>query len=575
MMENPEVALVFEEVADLLELQGQNPFRIRAYRTAARTIRDLGEALAGMTDEQIGHLPGIGKDLAEKIRTLLETGELPLLRQVRSQVPAGLKELLGIADLGPKRAALLHAELRITCLDELRAAAQEQRIRALKGFGPKMEQKILASLEARVPIGRRVTLAEAKVFADALLARLRGAPGVGSVEVAGSFRRRRETVGDLDVLACGRDPEPIMDLLATYGATAEVLGRGPTKMSVRLRNGLQADLRVVPEESYGAALQYFTGSKEHSIQLRRRAQQLGLKISEYGVFRGDERIAGSDERDVYAAVGVPWIPPELREAHGEIELALEQRLPALLTLDDIRGDLHMHSTSTDGRASIPEMVTAARRRGLAYVAITDHSKRVSMAGGLDGPALREQWRAIDRLAEAIPEVAILKGVELDILEDGSLDLPDEVLAGADFVVASIHYGQRQPRDQITRRLLGAIRSPYVHAIGHLTARLIGKRPGVDADLETVFRAAAEHGCLLEVNAQPDRLDLDDVAVRAARQLGARFVINTDAHSTEELAFMEFGVWQARRGGLEARDVANTRVLPELRALLKPPLRMGR
>jgi DNA polymerase (family 10) len=567
-MENPEVAQVFEEVADLLELQGANPFRVRAYRNAARTIRDLSEPLAERPAEKVQDLPGIGADLANKIRTIIETGDLPLRQELRGQVPAGLRELLNVPGLGPKKAQVLYKELHVGSLDQLRQAAAEQRIRALLGFGAKTEEKILKSLDDLQESSRRVYLADAKVYADALVQHLRPAPGLKQITVAGSFRRRRETVGDLDLLVTGSRPGPVMDRLAEYAGVSEVLVRGPTRMAVRLRSGLQMDLRVVPEKDYGAALQYFTGSKAHSIEVRRRALERGLKVNEYGVFRGDKRVAGRTEEEVYKAVGLPWIPPELREARGEIALAEDNRLPKLIELEDVRGDLHMHTTATDGRATLEEMVAAARKRGHAYIAITDHSKRVTMAHGLDARRLRQHWKAIDKLAAKVKGTTVLKGVELDILEDGRLDLPDDVLKDADWVIASIHYGQNQPREQITRRLLNAIRNPHVHAIGHPTGRLIGKRKGYDLDLDTVLKAAADHGCFLELNGQPSRLDLDDVAVMAARDRGVRIVVDTDAHSVEELGFLEFGVYQARRGGLEAKDVANTRTLAQLRKLLK-------
>jgi DNA polymerase (family 10) len=567
-MENPEVAQIFEEVADLLEIQGANPFRVRAYRNAARTIRDLSEPLVGMAVEQREALAGIGQDLAGKIQTILETGDLPLRQELRGQVPAGVRDLISVPNLGPKRALTLFQQLHIHSLDELRQAAAGHRIRELPGFGAKMEEKIVQALERREEGGRRVQLAEAKVFADAVVQHLKPTPGLGRIEMAGSYRRRKETVGDLDLLVTCARPGPVMDRLAAYEAVEEVLARGRTKMTVRLRNGLQLDLRVVPEESYGAALQYFTGSKAHGILVRRRAQERGLKVNEYGVFRGARRVAGQTEEAVYEAVGLPWIPPELREARGEIEMAQEGRLPKLLAVDDLRGDLHMHTTATDGRSSLEEMVAAAKRRGHRYIAITDHSKRVTMAKGLDARRLRDHWKAIDKLAGRTAGITVLKGVELDILEDGSLDLPDDVLAEADWVVASIHYGQNQPRDRITRRLLGAIRHPYVHAIGHPTGRLIGKRKGQDVDLEAVLKAAAESGCLMELNSQPDRLDLDDLALMEARKRGVRIVVSTDAHSTEELGLLEFGVAQARRAGLEAQDVANTRSLAQFRKLLK-------
>jgi DNA polymerase (family 10) len=476
--------------------------------------------------------------------------------------------LLKLPGMGPKRAQTLYQKLRITSLDKLREAAKKHRIRKLAGFGAKTEEKIVQALDGVEESGRRVYLAEAKVYADAIVRHLQTTPRLGQIEVAGSYRRRCETVGDLDLLVTCSQCDLVMDRLATYEAVAEVLARGTTKMTVRLRNGLQMDLRVVPEKSYGAALQYFTGSKAHNIQVRRRAQERRLKINEYGVFRGSKRLAGRTEDEVYKAVGLPWIPPELREARGEIEMALKNRLPRLLELKDLRGDLHMHTSVTDGRASLEEMVAAAKARGHSYIAITDHSKRVTMARGLDGRRLRQHWQTIDKLAGKTRGLTILKGVELDILEDGSLDLPDDVLKDADWVVASIHYGQQQPREQITRRLLNAIRNPYVFAIGHPTGRLIGKRKGSDVDLEMVLKAAAEYGCLMELNSQPARLDLDDVALMAAKDRGVNVVIDTDAHSIEELGFLEFGVYQARRAGLEAAQIANTRTWPQLRKMLK-------
>jgi DNA polymerase (family 10) len=569
-MENPEVAQVFEEVADLLDIQGANPFRVRAYRNAARTINDLSERLAEMAEDakKLQGLDGIGKDLAEKITTILKTGDLPLRQELRGQVPPGLRDLLNLPGLGPKRALILYQQLQITSLDKLRQAAEKHRIRKLKGFGAKTEETIVQGLDGLAEAGRRVYLAEAKVYADAIVRHLKATPQLGQIEVAGSFRRRRETVGDLDLLVTCGQCDAIMDRLAAYEGVAQVLARGTTKMTVRLRNGLQMDLRVVPEKSYGAALQYFTGSKAHNILVRRRGQERGLKINEYGVFRGRKQIAGRSEEEVYQAVGLAWIPPELREARGEIDMAVKNRLPRLLELHDLRGDLHLHTTATDGRASLEEMVAAAKKRGHSYVAITDHSKRVTMARGLDERRLRQHWRTIDKLAGKVRGIKLLKGVEMDILEDGSLDLPDSVLKDADWVIASIHYGQKQPRQQITRRLLNAIRNPYVSAIGHPTGRLIGKRQGADVDLETVLKAAADYGCLLELNCQPRRLDLDDIALMAAKERGVGIVLNTDAHAVEELGFLEFGVYQARRAGLEAKDVVNTRSWTQLQKRIK-------
>jgi DNA polymerase (family 10) len=570
-MENPEVVRVFEEIADLLEIQGANPFRVRAYRTAARTIGDLSEPLTAIVrdpERKLEDLGGIGKDLAGKIKTILQTGDLPLRQELCAQVPAGLRELLTIPGLGPKKANVLFQQLGIDSPDKLRQAIEEQRVRELKGFGEKTEDNIRQGLEHLKQIGKRVYLAEAKVYADAMTRYLEATPGIGQVAVAGSFRRHKETVGDLDVLVTCSKAEKVMDQFASFEGVAEVLARGPTKMTVRLRTGLQVDLRVVPEESYGSALLYFTGSKPHNIVLRRRAQEQGLKLNEYGIFRGKKPIAGKTEEECYKTLGLPWIPPELREDRGEIELALKNHLPHLLELGDLQGDLHMHTTATDGRASLEQMVDAAKKRGYAYIAITDHSKRVTMAKGLDGTKLKKHWKNIDKLAAKVNGITLLKGVEMDILENGAMDLPDDVLKEADWVVASIHYGQNQPRDQITKRMLNAIKNPYVSVIGHPTGRLIGKRKGYEIDLETVMKAAADYGCMLELNCQPSRLDLDDVAVMAAKDHGIPIVLSTDAHAVEELAFMEFGVYQARRGGLEAKDVANARPLAQLPKLLK-------
>ncbi len=570
-MENPEVAQIFEEVADLLEIQGANPFRVRAYRNAARVIRDLLEPVAelvGPSDHPLESLSGIGKDLAEKIRVILATGELPLLQELRAQLPQGLRDLLRVPGLGPKRAQILYKQLNIGSIAELRTAAEEHRIGAVRGFGAKTEAAILKSLEQVEQTGRRIYLAEAKVFADSVVRWLRTASGLRKIDVGGSFRRRQETIGDLDVLVTCSRTEPVMDRLAAYESTAEVMARGETKMTVRLRSGIQLDLRVVPDKSYGAALMYFTGSKAHNILLRRRAQEAGLKLNEYGLFRGNRTVAGSTEEEVYAALGLPWIPPELREGRGEIEMALAGKLPKLIELQNVRGDLHMHTAMTDGRSSLEEMVQGARQRGYDYIAITDHSKRVTMAKGFDGPRLREQWKTIDKLAGKVKGITILKGIELDILEDGTLDLPDDVLKEADWVVASVHYGQNQPKEQITRRLINAIKHPYISAIAHPSGRLIGQRNKYDMDLEAVMQAAADFGCCLELNAQPSRLDLDDISLPGAKQKHIPIVISSDAHSVEELAFMEFGIYQARRAGLEVQDILNTRGLAQLQKLLK-------
>jgi DNA polymerase (family X) len=569
-MHNLEISKTFDEVADLLEIQNANPFRVRAYRNAARLIGDLPEQLSEILRDsarRLEDLPGIGKDLAEKIETLCTTGRLPQLEELRSQVPHGVVEMLRIPGLGPKKAATLFKELHITSLDMLKAACEEGKVAELKGFGDKTAKIILDGLKNIEQAGHRVFLAEAQPIAETILADLRKLRQVTNADIAGSFRRRRETVGDLDVLVTADDSAAPMDLLAGHSLVEKVLARGETKQRVRLKTGIEMDLRVVPDESYGAALQYFTGSKEHNIVMRRRAQERGLKINEYGVFRGEKAVAGHTEEEVYKSVDLPWIPPELREDRGEIELAEKGKLPKLVELEDIRGDLHMHTTASDGAASIEEMAAAAKARGYKYIAITDHSKRVSMANGLDARRLRAHWKEIDKVRQRVTGIEILCGVECDILEDATLDLDDEVLSEADWVIAVLHYGLKQPREQIMKRLLCAIRNPHVHMIGHLTGRMIGKRQGADMDVAAVLKAAAEHGKLIEINANPNRLDIDDVGAAAAKDLGIPIVINTDAHSTVGFDAMQYGVYQARRAGLEAKDVANTRTWTQFKKLL--------
>lgn len=569
-MNNAQIAAVFDEIADILEFQGANPFRVRAYRNGARVVSDLGEPLATIatdSERKLTDIDGIGKDLAEKIATLLETGQEPFHQELIAAVPKSVLAVMRVPGLGPKKAAALYRELKIESLDQLRAACEAHRVRELKGFGEKTEQMILAGLEIAGAAELRIYWAEADGVVQALKQFLADCPAVQQVDAAGSYRRGRETVGDLDFLVDSSEPDVVMDHLAKYESIESVIARGDTKMSVRLASGLQVDLRVVPAESYGAALQYFTGSKAHNVILRGRAKAAGLKINEYGVYRGEEQIAGRTEADVYATMGLPCFPPELREARKEFDWAEEGTLPKLLELEDLRSDLHMHTNATDGKATLEEMVVAARERGLEYIAITDHSKRVSMANGLDAPRLRKQWAAIDRLNERTQGIQILKGIEVDILERGGLDLEDDVLEEADWVVASVHYGQNQPSEQITARIVDALENPYVSAIAHPTGRLINRRKPYEVDLEAVFKTAARYGKLLELNSNPARLDLDDIACAAAKAHGIPIVISTDAHSTEGLNVMRYGVLQARRAGLTKKDVANTRTWPEMKKLI--------
>lgn len=570
-MQNPDIARVFDEVADLLEIQDANPFRVRAYRNAARTIRDFPEPVADLVragTKDLTEIPGIGEDLAEKITEIVTTGELPLRKQLAAKLPAGLLDLLRIPGLGPKRVKLLHKKLKVKSAADLAAALDKGKIQKLKGFGPKMEEKMRAGLGAAQRAERRLLLHEVESQANALVAYLKAGGGIKQIEVAGSYRRRRETIGDLDVLVTCSDSAKVMERFVGYGEVAEVVSKGETRSTVKLRGGLQVDLRAVEPAAYGAALQYFTGSKAHNVELRGLAQDKKLKLNEYGLFKGTRRVAGKTEQEIYAKLGVAWIPPELREARGEMARARAHGLPKLVELSDVRGDLQMHTSATDGQATIAEMADAAQALGYQYIAITDHSKRVTMARGLDAKRLREQWKTIAECNARSRGFTILKSVELDILESGKLDLPDDVLAEADYVVATIHYGTNQTEKELTRRLVGAAEHPWVDAIGHPTGRLLGKREPYPLDFDALARAAAAAGCLLELNGHPERMDLPDTLAAAAKQHGVRFVLSTDSHTPTNLTFMRYAVDLARRAGLEAGDILNTRPLEEFRRGLK-------
>ena len=567
---NADVAAVFEEIADLLEIEGSNPFRIRAYRNAARTLRGLPREVGAMLDEgeDLTELPGIGEDLAGKIKEIVETGTATALEEHRKKVPKTLTELLRIPGIGPKRVKTLYRDLGIRTLDQLQKAAQDGRVRSIQGFGEKTERYILDQLKKRAGEEKRFQLAVATQYAEALVAYLKGSPGVKQVVVAGSYRRARETIGDLDILITATSGSPVMDRFLSYPEVEEILAHGTTKASVRLACKLQVDVRVVPEDSYGAALQYFTGSKAHGVALRQLAQQRGLKLNEYGLFRGDRSVAGATEESVYAAVGLPWISPELRENRGELDAALARRLPVLVEIADLKGDLHAHTTATDGRNSIREMAEAAKARGLEYLAITDHSRRLTMAKGLDPKRLFEQLEEVDRLNGTLSGITLLKGIEVDILQDGSLDLPDENLCRLDLIVGAVHSHFRLSRQKQTERILRAMDHPYFTILAHPSGRLIDERAPYDVDMTRVIRHARERGCFLEVNAHPVRLDLNDTDCRMAKEEGVMLCINSDAHSVLDLGNLGYGVGQARRGWLEKKDVLNTRSLQAVRPLLK-------
>ena len=576
-MQNPDIARLFDEVADLLEIQDANPFRVRAYRNAARTIRDFPEPIADLVragTKDLTEIAGIGDDLAEKIADIVTTGELPLRKQLASKLPAGLLDLLRIPGLGPKRVKLLYKKLKVKSAADLAAALDKGRIQKLKGFGPKMEEKMRAGLGQAQVGERRMLLNEAEAQATAVVAYLEASGAIRQIEVAGSYRRRRETIGDLDIVVTSGESAQAMDRFVKYGDVAEVISKGETRATVKLRGGLQVDLRAVEPDAYGAALLYFTGSKAHNIELRKIAQEQSYKLNEYGLFKGTRRAAGKTEDEIYAKLGLDWIPPELREARGEIALARAHRLPHLVEVKDIRGDLQMHTSATDGKGTIEDMAHAARALGYQYIAITDHSKRVTMALGLDAKRLREQWKAIDAWNATSRGFTILKSIELDILENGKLDLPDDVLAEADYVVATIHYGITQSEKELTKRLVGAAERPWVDAIGHPTGRLVGKREPYAFDFEALCRACAATGCLLELNGHPERMDLPDTLAAAGKQHGVRFVLSTDSHQPGNLPFMKYAVYLARRAGLEAGDILNTRSLADFRNGLKRAVKSG-
>ena len=567
---NSDIARSLDKLADLIELEGGNPFRIRAYRNAARVVGELPRSVLAITaaGEDLAELPGIGKDLAEKIETLAATGHIAVLDEMEQKTPPGLLGLLDVPGLGPKRVRALYERLRIRGVADLIATAKAGKIRDLPGFGAKTERRILEEAEKRAAVAPRIKRPVAEEVAEPLLRYLRAGTGVRQAAVAGSYRRRKETVGDLDIIVAAPARAGVIDRFVAYEDVVQVLARGPTRSSVLLKNGMQVDLRVVSEANYGAALMYFTGSKAHNIALRGIAAGRGLKLNEYGLFEAAHRVAGHTEDEVYRYLGLPYIEPELREDHGEIEAARQGKLPHLVRLADIRGDLHAHTTESDGRGSLAEMAQAARERGYAYLAISDHSKRVTVAHGLDARRLARQIDEIARLNETLSDLVVLSAVEVDILEDGSLDLPDSVLARLDFAVGAVHSAFDLPREKQTARLLKAMDNRHLAVLAHPTGRLIDERQGVDLDIERVLAGARERGVAFEVNGQPERLDLNEWHCNLAKDIGVKLAVSTDAHSTAELGFMRFAVDQARRGWLEAGDVINTRDLAGLKASLR-------
>jgi DNA polymerase (family 10) len=572
LVHNSEIAAMLEQLADLLEIEGANRFRVRAYRNAAREIANLPREAADMLAEGINlaDLPAIGDDLAGKIAEIVRSGHLALLQEVSARTPAGLSEIVALPGIGPKRAKLLHDELGVKDLYDLAAKIKSGGLAGLRGIGKTTVSNILRAIDERQIAQPRLKLFDAEHYAEPMRDYLAGLPGVEHAVIAGSYRRRRETVGDIDILVTGdvKHGAEIIRRFTQYPDVERVVASGATRSTIILKNGLQADLRVVASRSYGAALHYFTGSKDHNIAIRNMGVKAGLKVNEYGIFRGEEQIAGRTEADIYRLFGMDYVEPELRENRGEIEAALAHRLPKLIKLEDIRGDLHAHTSASDGTLSVADMAEAAIRKGYEYIAITDHSKRLTIAHGLDEKRLNAQIDEIDKLAERFGKFRILKSCEVDILSDGSLDIANDTLKRLDFVYGAVHYNFNLSREKQTERIIRAMDNVHFSILAHPTGRLINKRQPYDVDMERVIKAASERGCIIEINAHPDRLDMNDLHCRMAKDAGVKIAISTDAHSAEGLDMMRFGIDQARRGWLEAKDVVNTRVWTDLKGIFR-------
>ncbi len=565
-MENAQIADIFDEIADLLDLQEANQFRIRSYRNAARTVRDLSRRLEELAEdgEDLTELPNIGSSTAEKIHEILDRGTCERLESLREEVPRELTRLMKVPNLGPRKAMKLHKALGVESLEDLKEACEEGRVREVQGMGEKSERNVLKGIKTLEEVTGRILYREAAQHVDSLGGYLKEQSAVNRWEVAGSFRRCKETIGDLDILLQADDREEATEQILQYGSIQEVTSRGEERVSVRLESGLQIDFRYFDPGAFGSALLYFTGSKAHNIAVRRRAVDRDWKLNEYGLFKNDNRLAGKTEEAVYHRLNMGWVPPEMREDRGEVEAAVNGELPQLLELEDMRGDLQAHTDATDGANTLQEMAEAARERGYEYFALTDHSQRVTMAGGLDEEETRRRADEIRELNESLEDIWLMAGIEVDVLKDGSLDLEEDVLDELDWVVVSVHYDRNMDEGPMTDRVVSALRSGVVHCLGHPLGRIIGERDPIAIDLDRVFEACAENGVWVEINAQPDRLDLPDNYCRRALEVGVQFTISTDAHKRADLDFMRFGVNAARRGWLTKQDVLNTLSAEELR-----------
>ncbi|HZY84891.1 MAG TPA: DNA polymerase/3'-5' exonuclease PolX [Gemmataceae bacterium] len=579
-MEKEQVAAALDEVGTLLELQGENAFKCNAYHNAARTIEQLETNLSDAVQSgQLGQLRGIGERMQEHVLELHRTGKLTQLEELRKKTPAGLFQMLRIQGLGPKKVKALHDELGIDTLEKLKEACEDDKVAKLKGFGAKTQQKILEGIEFLSQVGERVRIDQALPLANSLLEGLRSLPGVIRIELCGSLRRRRETIADIDILISSNDPQPIMDHFVKMPIVVQVIGQGDTKASVTVSNGhlggskkvlMNADLRVVSDEQFPFALHYFTGSKAHNIAVRQRAQARGLKLNEYGLTGPDRDVKCRDEAALFKALDLDYIPPDLREDTGEIAAAEKHALPELIEVGDVQGVFHCHTTYSDGGNTLEEMAAAAKALGLKYFGFGDHSQSLTVANGMSVERVRQQQEAIDQLNKKLKGIKLFKGVECDILADGSLDYPDDVLASFDYVVASVHSHFAQPRDEMTARIVRAIRHPAVRILGHATGRLLLRRDGYQVDLEAVLQAAAQTGTMIEINAHPMRLDIDWVHCKRARALGVPLVINPDAHSTDDINLYPYGVDVARRGWLTKADVFNTHSAAEVAKVFAQP-----
>ncbi|MBN2326722.1 MAG: DNA polymerase/3'-5' exonuclease PolX [Candidatus Omnitrophica bacterium] len=577
-MDNKEIARLFSEIAELMEIKGENAFKIRAYQKAVRTIESFTEPLQSLHAEgKLESIEGIGKGLAGKIAEALEKGSVQQHQELLKSLPEGLLDLLDVPGMGPKKVKLVYDELNITSIDELKRAAEAGALQSLPGMGKKSEEKILKGIEHRQQTSSRFLIGVAAPIAQEILDRIRQVKGVKQAQIAGSLRRGKETAGDVDILVAAKAGKPIMEEFLATPAVRDVLAKGDAKSSLVLNNGLQVDLRIVPEASFGAALQYFTGAKEHNVKLRARAVKQKLKVNEYGVFKvdGDDPIAGSTEEDVYASLGLVWIPPELREGLDEIELAEKDQLPALVERQDIRSALHNHTTASDGLMRLDELAAEAKRRGYEYIAVTDHSGGLGVAGGLNADRLKKQMDEIHGFNEKKGGVPVLTGSEVDIRVDGRLDFPDDLLAQLDVVIAAVHGSLDQPREKITKRICDALENPYVDILSHPSGRLIGRRPPMDVDWEALFAKAAETGVVLEINAHYMRLDLKDQHIREAMKYGALFSIDTDTHAAADFDNLDYGVRTARRGRLAAKDVINCLPMKDFMRWKKKHRRQGR